>query len=314
MAEDQFAQLCNNITDKLGNLGLNDLVPVFEGDSAKFKDWIKSIEKCAVVNNLPEVKNKLLAYRFSTGVVSDFLHRYLSDNPNSTWTQMKAELGQRFGEVRDTYLQFAMLRNIKQKRGENIQNFAERVISLAQEAYSEYDAGLNIIDHQIVGFFIDGLSDENIKHKLIRENPRTFQNAVTSAVNEQNVKVRCKLRSSPQIQSFRHANHDVYEEMEIDHFRRGRYCTFCRQQNHSTAECRKRRGQIHEVHDELNRQNGEQRQNGRSRRNNNSQNFGSRDRIQCWFCGKLGHVKADCEEYKQLQSQAPRFRQSQRKN
>ena len=131
MADANFAQIFRTLSDQLGNLGLSELVPVFDGESAKFKDWVKAINKCAVVNNLPDTRKKVIAYRFSSGVVSEFIQRYLTDSQDATWDQMKDELSKRFGDVSDAYHQFSILRNIKQRRAENVQNFAERIVSLA---------------------------------------------------------------------------------------------------------------------------------------------------------------------------------------
>jgi len=105
MAEDQFAQLFRNLSDQIGNLTISGLVPIYNGEPAKFNDWVKSIDKCTIVNGLSEDKKTRLAYRFSNGIVSDFLARYLSDNPEVTWEATKGELSRRFGQVSDPYLE-----------------------------------------------------------------------------------------------------------------------------------------------------------------------------------------------------------------
>ena len=196
MAEEQITQLLQNLTDKLSYSGFNsNLVSIFGGDSLKFKKWIIEIEKISFLHNLPNIKTKFLAYRFSEGLASDFIRRTLDENPDLNWADFKNILSNRFGEVSDTYIQFSALQNIRQTYSESIQDFADRIIGLVPEAYLGFINALDLIDMQIIGFFIDGLIDKNIQTHLIRENPSTFQNAVSLAVNEHNVKIRCKIRS-----------------------------------------------------------------------------------------------------------------------
>jgi hypothetical protein len=56
---------------------------------------------------------KCIAFQTSSGCVSDFLQRYLGMNEDITWVDIKAELA----------------------REENVQMFAERMLTLAEEAY-----------------------------------------------------------------------------------------------------------------------------------------------------------------------------------
>ena len=50
---------------------------------------------------------------------------------------LKTELQTRFAEVIDKSFAFSLLRQVKQKRHESIQIYAERIISLAEDAYQE---------------------------------------------------------------------------------------------------------------------------------------------------------------------------------
>ena len=53
-----------------------------------------------------------------------------------------------------------------------------------------------VVESQLVGFFIDGLYHDYLRMKLMRENPKTFQLAVQSALTEQNLRKRLNLRSN----------------------------------------------------------------------------------------------------------------------
>ena len=153
MAEKKITQLLQNLTDHLSNSGFNsNLVSIFGGDSLKFKKWIIEIEKTSFLHNLPNIKKKFLAYRFSEWLASDFIRRTLDENPDLNWTDFKNILSNRFG----IYIQFSALQNIRQTYSESIQDFADHIIGLVPETYLGFNNALDLIDMQIVGFFIDG--------------------------------------------------------------------------------------------------------------------------------------------------------------
>ena len=90
--DEQMLEMVQKLTDQIGNLGLTgltDVVPIFDGDHSKFQNLIESIEKITLIHDLSPQKQKLLAYRFSKGPVSDFLARNIKENPTSTWQQLK---------------------------------------------------------------------------------------------------------------------------------------------------------------------------------------------------------------------------------
>ena len=74
-----------------------------------------------------------------------------------------------------------------------------------------------IVDQQLIGIFCDGLRDEPLKMKVVRDNPATFQAAVALATNEQNFRRRFSLRMGRITRG-----QDREEPMEVDHYRAGR--------------------------------------------------------------------------------------------
>ena len=157
--------------------GIRNFVPKFDGDSKEFKAWLKSIEKYAKINDLNDERKKKICFQTATGLVSDFIHRFLNENLGCTWNALKTALASRFAEVFDSQHALYLLGQIKQKPGENIYCFVERLISLAEDAYCTEQAenGLHIIEKQIIGFFIDGLSEDSIKLRVLRDNPQRYK-------------------------------------------------------------------------------------------------------------------------------------------
>ena len=295
--------MLQSLTDKISRVGLSSFIEVFNGDNqAKFIPWIKSIDKCAVINNLPEDQKIHLAFQYSVGRVSDFIQRHLEHNNNVTWEQLKRELESRFGEIKSREIKFAELTKLRQKPSENVQNFAERILTLAEDAYPNIGNDLPVVEQQLIMFFTDGLSQSSVRSKIIRENPRTFQDAVRVATTEQNICERIKQRSNTQsyeLKDSRHVARDSEdgsrseEPMDINYARRRVIrCTYCRMKGHVISDCRRRQAaQINEIRQEM-----------RRTAQNDSQPI---KKGKCWFCGKQGHFQAECREWLSLQGARP---------
>lgn len=217
MAEPDVARVFQNLAVEMGNVstalgaqGVNQIVLPFEGEPKKFKEWVKSIEKYAVLTNLDDNKVKRVAHQASRGPVSDFIKRYSEANPQATWANMKTELSTRFSEITDAQHAFMLLRKVHQKPGETVQVYAERLLALAVDAFDNQQG--QPVQRQLIDIFVDGLKEDQLKLKVFRENPNTLEAAITTATNEQNLRRRFNLRT-----------HHQYipddEKMEVDHYR-----------------------------------------------------------------------------------------------
>ena len=157
----------------------------------------KKHRKYVLLNDVSPGRVKLIAFQTSTGTgcVSDFVQRYLGMNEDITWVNLKAELASRFAEITDSQHAFMLLRKLKQAREESVQMFAERMLTLAEEAYrADQPGGVEAIERQLGEFFIDGLLHDYLKMKVMRDNPVSLQNVVNSAMAEQNLRKRFDLR------------------------------------------------------------------------------------------------------------------------
>lgn len=295
MAEPDISRIFQNLGEQLQNVSavvgtqsISQVVPYFDGDTKQFKYWIKNIEKYGVLTGLDSERLKMVAYQSSKNAVSDFIQRYLKSNPDDNWDTLKGELKSRFSEVQDPQHAFCLLRAIKQTPGENVQIYAERLLTMAEEAFVGHNGDLIVIERQLIGFFIDGLAHDFLKMKVMRENPDTLQAAVRSATNEQNLRTRFNLRiGNAPSQNSRHdiSINDRHEPMEIDHLRPNKYCIYCRRPGHNIKDCKSRKREINAIGKEFQVQN-----NQISDRPNNDW----KSKIECWNCGKMGHFQREC--------------------
>ena len=56
---------------------ISTFVKEFSGKPPQFRDWVRQVEKYVQLNQLPTEKAKFVAYQTATGVVSDFIGRFL---------------------------------------------------------------------------------------------------------------------------------------------------------------------------------------------------------------------------------------------
>ena len=76
------------------------------------------------------------------------------------------------------------IRNLKQIKNENIQSFNERLIDFAEQAFPDDAMDDRRTKDQILTIFIDGLYDPCIRHHVIRIRCNDIQDALMSAINE----------------------------------------------------------------------------------------------------------------------------------
>ena len=165
MPQDPAVQVFANLTRELTNIshsltaqGISNIVLRFDGNPKNYREWIKSIEKYAVMVNVPEARKKLIAYQSSGDSVSGFIQRYMTANHDNTWAQLKEQLAVRFSDVTDAQMALSLLRRVNQKQGESIPNYSERILSLAEEAYN--NQGGNAVERQLIDIFVDGLTND----------------------------------------------------------------------------------------------------------------------------------------------------------
>lgn len=66
----------------------------------------------------------------------------MTGDPNVIWDVLKGELSVRFADITDAQYAFILLRHVKQEQSENVQIYAERLLSLVVKAYAgQQEAG-----------------------------------------------------------------------------------------------------------------------------------------------------------------------------
>ena len=89
-------------------------------------------------------------------------------------------MGERFSPESQTELYRAQLKEREWKHGENLGEFSQRILRLTTLAYPRADPTL--INVLAMGFFIDSISDAEMRLKIQQTRPKDLNEAVKVAV------------------------------------------------------------------------------------------------------------------------------------
>jgi hypothetical protein len=170
---------------EIRSMSMANQIRHFNGEgNRKFHDWLKDMTRvCTALRADPE-RTRALALQTVTGPAAEFLTRYLTTRPTADWPVIKAAMAARYSDEADATYALQKLRTLKQNSGEPVQNYVERILSFSGDAYVGQDINNQFIQQQLVQTFIDGVKDEFMAKKLIRERPQTLDAALTIAISE----------------------------------------------------------------------------------------------------------------------------------
>ena len=184
---------------------LLQVVKTFDGhDGTKFKQWVKDIERYAQMARLNDGDIPTIVHIACTGPVADFVQRYLDEyqgtDATPSWKELKKLMTKRFAEISDSTHAMAVLRRVRQCPSESVQMYSERLLRIAEDTYppsSQKDqSGRELVQKQLLDVFCDGLFHDYLRMKVMRTDPKTFEEAVEIAMKEQNLRKRFNLRSN----------------------------------------------------------------------------------------------------------------------
>ena len=204
---DVFSNNMKALQLELRAQGLVKEIRNFEGEgSRRFTNWLKDMERVGKSVGADDERMRALALQTLQGTAASFLLRKIRDNAAITWEQVKTALKKRFSDLGDTDIAKQALRGLRQHKGESVENFAQRIMDFAEDAYPENELDEDLIQSHLCDIFMDGLLDDSTAKKLYRTRPATLDDAVKVAVKDQQANKAFNLRRFPREE----------EEMEVD--------------------------------------------------------------------------------------------------
>ena len=143
--------------------GLVKQIRDFSGEGVKrFRYWLKDMEQVGNAIDADGERYKSLALQTLRGPAADFVARQLEETPNMNWQQLKQQLLRQYSDEGEAHLALLKLRWLKQAKGESVQNFGERIMSLAGEAYVRQNTNNTLIQSALLEVLVDGVSNDAI--------------------------------------------------------------------------------------------------------------------------------------------------------
>ena len=175
--------------------GANQHIRTFNGEgSDRFNTWVTDIERTITQLGGDDSRGITLALQTLSGPAAEFATREVNANEGITWKQLKKKLGDRYNDMSDTAFAKQKLRRIVQGKSESIQNFYERLMTAARSAFDNDKLKDEYVQQQLVEYFLDGLTDDNMVRKLIRKKPTKMAKALEYATEEQQVQRSFEIR------------------------------------------------------------------------------------------------------------------------
>ena len=166
--------------------GLSSQVKQFTGEGGRnLRAWMRDMTKVGLTLGNDQEKMKVLALQTLKGPAADFYSRLLRQRPQATWAEILQALKSRFSDQTDEQFAQQRLKRLKQNTGESAQNFAERIVDIAEEAFGTIDLSAPLIQQQLKDVFLDGFRDDQIARRIIRQHPNSLDSALQIAVQEQ---------------------------------------------------------------------------------------------------------------------------------
>ena len=169
--------------------GAIELISLFEG-TTKVNDFIDNLESVAKLMNLDQSQCKALAILKLRGRAKEFLDTHMRIKTEGTWDDLKKGLKKRFekqklpGQVEHEF------QNCRQRVGESIRDFSERVrkLGLLTVTYTD-DPQHNIfttnaLTRDFLRIFKTGLLGV-VRQRVMSKNPQEFEEAIEIAEQEE---------------------------------------------------------------------------------------------------------------------------------
>ena len=308
--QDRVVQQLEAVKGALDTQTVSQVVKIFEGTNPKqYRSWVRDIEKFVILNNVPQGRVIMVAYQASGGIVSDFLSRYIAMGVGLDWPTVQRALAARFGEIVDEQHALSLLARTKQTKDEPVLVYAERLQAIACEAFPvAAERNHPAVQRQLVGYLVDGLMQDDLKKRILRDGSATLEAAVGVAAAEENLQKKFALRlnsdrgqrtarerQGPEREMFRgfepgarvpererlrgfEPRARVEEPMEVDHYR-PQLCFKCGKRGHRARDCRA---------GEMKGRHGGREAGGQMARQERGQ------ALRCWRCNQWGHKREQC--------------------
>ena len=159
------------LRDSLLTKDLKDQIPTYDpiiDNQQKYVTWIRALRRQRRLKSLSDSTMRDLVTSSARGAVLDFLSRTLDEQKNISWLQLEKLLTKHFSTESFSVMGRQLMQNMKQKPGEPIAAFAERVLTLSEEAFPQDELSSQTCKRFIIDAFLGGINDGPLLRSLLK--------------------------------------------------------------------------------------------------------------------------------------------------
>lgn len=176
-------------------------VPVFDGSGKEFRNWLTILEKSRTIYELSDQETLYLAYDATKGKASEFVRGLLENHPRLAWEEVKKLLTKEFADEGTAIEAMRALLKLTQLREETPGELGARAGRLSSLAFPEVVRDNAVMQAQLADLYVEALSDERVRHDVLKEGPLRLSAAIELARESQGVWDKVKRCGKKQIPS-----------------------------------------------------------------------------------------------------------------
>ena len=117
--------------------GAHDGIPKFNGteSGASFSQWVKDLSRTKISLVADDDRMRYLTLQTLSGQAAEYAASLIRADPDITWVALRTQLARRYSDLSDVMFARQKLKRIKQEKKESVQNFYQRLVSLAEDCY-----------------------------------------------------------------------------------------------------------------------------------------------------------------------------------
>ena len=171
--------LCDQISSsRASNSGVKVKPATFDG-STSWLDYKSHFDMCSELDSWNN-KQKGLHLAVSLRVQAQGVLGNLPATDRENYEKLAKAVSERFSPESQTELYRAQLKEMEWKHGDNVAEFAQRILRLTTLSYPRADTAL--VDSLAMEYFIDAISDAEMRLKIQQTRPKDLNEAIKVAI------------------------------------------------------------------------------------------------------------------------------------
>ena len=182
-----IAQSVKSLGNRLtANQTVSNKKTTFDGSNADaYLKWMLDMEDIHLTLNKDDNQTLWAASKLLKGPALDFFRD--TRKTHTTWALFKTAMDARYEHLNPVARSKQKIRNALQHTNESVTDFAERIRTLAKQAFIDR-LDEKEVSETLVNAFINGLRDRRLQEKIGRKMPKTLPHAHELALEEQRVR------------------------------------------------------------------------------------------------------------------------------